>query len=356
MSKVVKLEDAHGAVPEHGLGALDSLGIELLGLGTDVHTLTIVGDSVGSNNLGDSVLAKVIGNTVVDGEQNLDTLLLGLLEHLAGALDPVLFLEGLTNGQALSQEEGVGHAATDDQGVSGVDEVIENADLGGNLGTADDGDEGALGLGEDAGQRVDLLLEQEAGDGRQVSGGAHDGTLGAVSGAEGIENEDVTIGSELLGDLGIVLLLTLVKTDVLENEDLARLDGSDSLSSLLAVGVGDKGNVETRELSELLGDGLEGQLGLEAGALGTAEVAHEDDASVVLNEIVDGGQGSLDTGGVANDAILDRHVKVNADENALAVDIDVADGLLGKGHVCFYLSYVSAFHYGRRFPIKRARP
>ena len=68
VSKVVKLEDAHGAVPEHGLGALDSLGIELLGLGTDVHTLTIVGDSVGSNNLGDSVLAKVIGNTVVDGE------------------------------------------------------------------------------------------------------------------------------------------------------------------------------------------------------------------------------------------------------------------------------------------------
>ena len=177
-----------------------------------------------------------------------------------------------------------------------------------------------------------------------------------MSGAEGIENEDVAIGSELLGDLGIVLLLTLVKTDVLENEDLARLDGGDSLSSLLAVGVGDKGNVETRELSEFLGDGLEGQLGLEAGALGTAEVAHEDDASVVLNEIVDGGQGSLDAGGVANDAILDRHVKVNADENALAVDIDVADGLLGKGHVCFYLSYVSASHYGRRFLIKRARP
>ncbi len=138
--------------------------------------------------------------------------------------------------------------------------MIENADLGGNLGTANDGDEGAHGLGEDAGQRVDLLLEQEAGDGRQVSGGAHDGTLGAVSGAEGIENEDVTIGSELLGDLGIVLLLTLVKTDVLENENLARLDGGDSLGSLLAVGVGDKGNVETRELSELLGDGLEGQL------------------------------------------------------------------------------------------------
>ena len=106
---------------------------------------------------------------------------------------------------------------------------------------------GRSALGEDAGQRVDLLLEKEAGDGGQISGGAHDGTLGAVSGAEGIENEDVTIGSELLGDLGIVLLLTLIEADVLENENLARLDGSDSLGSLLAVGVGDKGNVETRE-------------------------------------------------------------------------------------------------------------
>ena len=83
----------------------------------------------------------MIGNAVVDGEQDLDALLLGLLEHLASALDPVLFLEGLTDGQALSQEEGVGHAAADDQGISGVDEVIENADLGGNLGTADDSDE-----------------------------------------------------------------------------------------------------------------------------------------------------------------------------------------------------------------------
>ena len=65
------------------------------------------------------------------------------------------------------------------------------------------------------------------------------------------------------------------------------------LSSLLAVGVGDKGNIETRELSELLGDRLKGELRLEAGALGTAEVAHENDTSVVLNEVVDGGQGSL---------------------------------------------------------------
>lgn len=138
-----------------------------------------------------------------------------------------------------------------------------------------------------------------------------------MGGAEGIENEDVTIGSELLGDLGIVLLLTLVETDVLENEDLARLDGGNGLGGLLTIRVSNKSNVKARELGELLGDRLEGELGLEASTLGTAEVAHEDDASVVLNEVVDSGQGCLDAGGVANDAILDRHVEVNADENAL---------------------------------------
>ena len=75
MSEVIELEDAHGAIPEHSLGTLDSLGVELLGLGADVHTLTVVGDSVGSDNLGDSILAKVISNAVVDGEQDLDALL-----------------------------------------------------------------------------------------------------------------------------------------------------------------------------------------------------------------------------------------------------------------------------------------
>lgn len=52
-----------------------------------------------------------------------------------------------------------------------------------------------------------------------------------MSGAEGVENEDVAVGSELLGDLGIVLLLALIETDVLENEDLARLDSLDALAA-----------------------------------------------------------------------------------------------------------------------------
>ena len=182
--------------------------------------------------------------------------------------------------------------------------MIEDADLGGDLGAADDGDEGALGVGEDGGQGVDLLLEQEAGVSGQVGSGTHDGALGTVSGAEGVEDEDVAVGSEGLGDLGVVLLLALVEADVLEDEDVAGLEGVDGLLGLLAVGVLDELHVEAGELSELLGGGAQGKLGLEAGAIGTAKVAHQDDLGVVLLEVADGGDGRTDAGVVSDDAVL----------------------------------------------------
>ena len=114
---------------------------------------------------------------------------------------------------------------------------------------------------------------------------------------------------------------------------MAGLERGGSLSSSLAVGIGDEGDVQTGELGELLGNGSERERRLRAVALGAAEVAHEDDLGVVVNEVLDGGDGGLDARGIAHDAIGHRHVEVHAHEDALAVDIDVADGLLGESHV-----------------------
>ena len=42
--------------------------------------------------------------------------------------------------EALREQEGVGHAAADDQDVDLADEVLEKVELGRDLGAADDGD------------------------------------------------------------------------------------------------------------------------------------------------------------------------------------------------------------------------
>ena len=156
--------------------------------------------------------------------------------------------------------------------------------------------------------------------------------LGAVSGAEGVEHEDVAVGGEDLGDLGVVLLLALVEADVLEDEDLAVSEGIDGGLGLLAVGVVDELHVIAGDLGELVGGRLEGELGLGAVALGAAEVAHEDDLGALVLEVLDGGDGGADAGVVGDDAVLQGDVEVDAHEDALARDVGVADGLLGEGH------------------------
>ena len=62
-------------------------------------------------------------------------------------------------------------------------------------------------------------------------------------------------------------------------------------------------------------------------------MAHQDDCRVVLLEVRDGGDGRTNTRVVGDDAILQGHVEVDSHEDALAVDVDVTNGLLGKCHV-----------------------
>ena len=71
----------HGAVPKNGLSALDGVAIQLDGLGADVHTHTVIRNIVGVHDLAGGILAKVIRDDVIYGQQDLAALCLGLLEH-----------------------------------------------------------------------------------------------------------------------------------------------------------------------------------------------------------------------------------------------------------------------------------
>ena len=165
VGELLELEDTGGTVPEDGLGLGDGLLVELDGLLAAVKSLPAVGDTVLVGGVaGVGVLVELVGGDVVDGEDELDALGLGLLNEAADGLGTGLIEEGVSDGDTLEGLlEGEGHATADDQGVDLVKEVVDELDLVGDLGTTEDGEEGALRLLEGLGEVLELLLDEETG-------------------------------------------------------------------------------------------------------------------------------------------------------------------------------------------------
>lgn len=354
--KVVKLKDTSGTVPEDGLGVVNSLLVELNGLGAAVKTHPAVGNArlvSGRANLG--ILVELVGGDVVDGKDELDVVGLGLLDELADGLGAGLVKEGVTNADVLeSLLEGEGHATANDEGVDLVQQVVDELDLVRDLGATEDGEEGALGVLEGLGEVLELLLHEETGGLLGQIDTDHRG-VGAVSGAKGVvwsyesaserrrdfsmaikskghTDEDITEGSEALAELlnlglvslGLVALLVLggtlllnVEAQVLEEDDLAVGGLVDEVLDVLTDAVVGELDVLAEQLLELGDDGLQAVLGVLL-SIGTAQVGHQDDGlGAIVDSVLDGGNGTGNTL-----VIGDLLVGVEGD-----VEVDLGEGL-----------------------------
>ena len=334
------LEDAHGAVPDDGVGVGDLFGEESDGLGADVEGHEVGGEGAGAGeDLGFGVGGELVGEDVVDGEEEADAVLFGFGERGFGDVELVGFDERLAGGLALGVEEGVGHAAADDDGVGFGEEVVDDHDLVGDLGSADDGDERLDGIGDGFAEVVELLVHEEAGGGlRDEVGDAFGGGVGAVGAAEGVVDVDVAEAGELFGEGGIVGLFFGMEAEVFEQEGLAGLEITGELGGDLADAVGGEGDVfvlvddVVEEQAEAVDDGAEAH-GVDGLALGTAEMGGEDDLGFVAEGVLDGGDGLADAGVVGDGAVFEGDVEVDADEDALVGEVEVANGEFG--HVTY---------------------
>lgn len=105
-------------------------------------------------------------------------------------------------------------------------------------------------LGRPAHQVVQLLLQQEAGDGDgQELGDALRARVRAVGGAEGVVHVDGGRGCQLLGKLRVVRLLIRVEAHVLQQQHAALGRGGDGSGHLGADAVV---HVQNRHLEQLL--------------------------------------------------------------------------------------------------------
>lgn len=322
------LEDAHRAVPEDGPGVGELRCVQLAGLRTDVETLLVGRDGVRGDGGGVGrglglEIGEVRRDQDVHGEHQLDAVVLGALDVLLDGRDLVLLEEGDADLVALGLEEGVGHAAADEQAVGLAEQLVDDGELVGDLGPAERDHVGALDLVGELLQDADLGGDEVAGvvrqAGRQV---VHGGVL-AVHRAEAVAHVDIGQRGQPVGELaalGVVLRrLTGVEAEVLDDGDLAGLQTVHRV-----VGGGADGVLGERDrLAEELGEALGGRQQRERRvrcSLGAAQVGGDDHLGASVGQGLDGGQDGADAAVVGDLAVGERHVEVGADEDPLALD------------------------------------
>ena len=147
-----------------------------------------------------------------------------------------------------------------------------------------------------------------------------------MSAAEGVVDVDVAEAGELFRERGIVGFFFGMEAEVFEQERLAGFEVGGHFAGDCADAVGGEGYVlvvaeDVIEQAAKMGDEGAEAHGLDRLALGAAEVRAEDDLGLVAESVLDGGEGLADAGVVGDDAVLERNVEIDADEDALVGEI-----------------------------------
>ncbi len=122
-----------------------------------------------------------------------------------------------TNATSGGEYEGVGDATADDQRVDLGSEIRKHRQFGRHLRAGDDRDERTRRIGQRLAERVELGGEQRAGAGnRRVTGDAVRGRLGAMRGAEGVVDIDVTERGHLSCQCVVVFLFAYVEAAIFQ--------------------------------------------------------------------------------------------------------------------------------------------
>ena len=310
------------------------------------------------NKLGRSVVVESFGYASLHGEINLLAEFLSLCKDLSGLRDEFVFMERITNLAAFGLDEGIAHAAADDEIVHLREEILEHGELAGHLAAADDSGEGALCVLKNGVDSLDFAFHEVAEHlvVREIRGDEGGGGVCTVSGAESVVDVAVSIAGELGGErllaflhglLGCCLFfvggvfresagfafLFSVVAEILEQKGLAGLEGGGKFIGLLAVG--SKLHRHAEALGHMVHDVAQGELGIHF--LGPSEVAHDDHGASLFEDLLESGHCADDAGVVGDfEVFVERNVEVYADDGLLSGKIVSVDVLHNIMMICFF--------------------
>ena len=268
------------------------------------------------------------GGHHVPRQQHVDVGLLGLLEEGTGQRQLVLFHQRAAQLAALRLEEGVGHRAADQHLIDPIEQVVEHADLVGDLGAADDRHERPLDVAQQLAEELHLALHQEAHPlGGDELGDAGRGGVRAVRGAEGVVDVDVGVAGELPRERLVVGLFGRGEAQVLQQRHGAGAQIVDHLAGAVAHRLVGQRDVGVEQLRQPRGHRLERVLLVDL-PLRASEVRRQDDARPFLDRQLDGRQALPDAGVVRHLPFGgERDIEVDTDEESPTGDIQLRNRL-----------------------------
>ena len=312
------LEYSHRSVPHDRPRGGDAGREQGPGERPDIHADGAAGNRFAGGNgmLGGG--ADGAGGDVVAGQQQRGPALGGAPHQVAGGGDQVRLHQRVAHRDAACLQEGVGHGAADQQGVHLGHQVLQDRDLGGDLGAADDCHERLRRGGEQLRQHRHLARHEQPGGGGQVVGHHRGGGVGAMRGAERIVHVDAAQRRQAAREAGVAGLLLGVEAQVLQQHHPARRQCGGKTLHLGADTVGRHGYRAPEQAAEVRGHRRQAQLRAR-GALGPSQVAHQHGAgSRLLEDRVQRGEGRADPRIVADHPFFERHVEVHPQQHAPA--------------------------------------
>jgi hypothetical protein len=329
--ELIHLEDSHRSVHDDSLAVRKSFLLELGGLRTVIKSHPSFWDGIKSDNLDVGIGREGVSDNNVDRKDEFLSESLGLVHDIACGFKEVVLNKGGSNLEALSLKEGEDHASSDDDLFALVEKGFEDGDLGGNLGSTNDGSHWLLSVRDGTVKVFELLGKEESRDRwAQVLGNTLSGGMGTVGSSESIVDEHVERSGELLDEFSIVLLLFLVEAGVLEHENgtlSGTVDGSLDVST---DAVTEEGDISTEELTHAGSARSKGELVLRT-ILRAAQVGANGDDGTLRLQVLDGRNGGADTGVIGDGLSVKRNVDITTDEDLLSLEFtvgEVLDGLL----------------------------
>ena len=111
------------------------------GILADIQAHPAIGDIIAGRGGIVGIGIEFIGDNAIGGQMDANAFLFRLFQECHCGIQAIVFAKGIANLSAGCFQKGIGHAAADDDVGSPFEQVLDNQDLVGDFGAADDGGE-----------------------------------------------------------------------------------------------------------------------------------------------------------------------------------------------------------------------